>query len=86
MKSLKIYFKLFLYIIIFLTHNNNGWCNLRRRSFDYYYKSCDLEMKNPLDKKRYEYLNEFGYNIDSNKRRIIDFDMQIKRHKNSDSK
>ena len=43
-------------------------------------------MKNPLDKKRYEYLNEFGYNIDSNKRRIIDFDMQIKRHKNSDSK
>jgi len=59
---------------------------MRRRSCDYYYKSCDLEKLSPIDKKRYELLNEFGYNMDSNKKRIVDFDMNIKRHKNSASR
>jgi len=59
---------------------------MRRRSCDYHYKSCDLEKMSPLDKKRYELLNEFGYNMDSNKKRIVDFDMNIKRHKNSASR
>lgn len=59
---------------------------MQRRSCDYYYKTCDLENMSPLDKKRYEYLNEFGYNIDCNKKRIVDYDMKIKRHKNSESK
>lgn len=40
----------------------------------------------PLDKKRYELLNEFGYNMDSNKKRVIDYDNNIKRHKNSESR
>ena len=29
-------------------------------------------------------LNDFGINMDTNKKQVIDFDMQIKRHKNSD--
>ena len=57
---------------------------MRRRSCDYYYKSCELGSKNPLDRKRYELLNEFGVNMDTNKKQVIDFDMQVKRHKNSD--
>ncbi len=59
---------------------------MRRRSADYYYKSCDLEKMSSLDKKRYEFLNEFGYNIDSNKKRVDDYEMKIKRHRNSESK
>lgn len=59
---------------------------MRRRSCDYFYKACDLEKMSSLDKKRYELLNEFGYNMDSNKKRIVDYDMNIKRHKNSESK
>ncbi len=57
---------------------------MRRRSCDYYYKSCELGSKNPLDRKRYELLNEFGVNMDTNKKQVVDYDMQIKRHKNSD--
>ena len=59
---------------------------MRRRSTDYFYKTCDLEKMSSLDKKRYELLNEFGYNIDSNKKRIEDYDMKIKKHKNSESR
>ncbi len=59
---------------------------MRRRSCDYFYKSCDLEKMSPIDKKRYEFLNEFGYNMDSNKKRTMDLDMNIKRHKNSESR
>ncbi len=59
---------------------------MRRRSFDYYYKACDLEKMSSLDKKRYELLNEFGYNMDSNKKRICDEEIKIKRHKNSESR
>lgn len=59
---------------------------MRRRSCDYFYKSCDLEKMSSLEKKRYEILNEFGYNLDSNKNRTIDYDMKVKRHKNSESR
>ena len=57
---------------------------MRRRSCDYFYKSWEIGSKNPLDRKRYELLNEFGMNMDTNKKQIVDFDMQVKRHKNSD--
>ena len=59
---------------------------MRRRSCDYFYKTSEVDNKNPIDKKRYEFLNEFGVNMDSNKKRVVDFEMQIKRHKNSDSR
>lgn len=57
-----------------------------KRSCAYYYKTCALEKMTPLDKKRYEYFNNFGYNIESSSKRNIDEDFQIKRHKNSESK
>lgn len=57
-----------------------------RRCVDYYYKSCDIEKLSSLDKKRYELLNDYGYNFESSSKRNIDFDLQVKRHKNSESK
>ena len=57
-----------------------------RRSIDYYYKSCDIEKLSSLDKKRYELMNEYGYNLSGSTKRTIDEEMQIKRHKNSESK
>ena len=66
-------------------HNINGDI-MNKRYNDYYYKSCDIDKMCSLDKKRYEYLNEYGYNIDCNSKRIIDYEMRIKRHKNSESK
>ena len=63
------------------------WVNkMSIRSFNNYYKTCDIEKMSPLDKKRYELLNEYGYNIDCNKRKIIDTDDNIIKHKNSMSK
>ena len=57
-----------------------------RRSIEYYYKSCDIEKLSSLDKKRYELMNEYGYNLSGSNKRTIDEEMQIKRHKNSESK
>lgn len=59
---------------------------MRRRSCDYFYKTCDIEKMSSLDKKRYEYINEYGYNFDSSKKRIINEEMKVTRHKNSESK
>ena len=59
---------------------------MRRRSFDYHYKSFDIGESTSLDKKRYEYLNEYGFNIDSNKKQVVDFDMQIKRARKQKTK
>ena len=59
---------------------------MRRRSCDYFYKTSEVDNKSSLDRKRYEYLNEFGINMDSNKKKVVDFDLQIKRHKNSESR
>ena len=59
---------------------------MRRRSVDYHYKACDLEEMTSLEKKRYEYLNEYGLNIDFNKKRVIDIDMQIKRARKQKTK
>lgn len=60
--------------------------SMRRRSFLDFYKTYEIEKMSSLDRKRFMYLNEFGFNIDSSKRKTIDYDMQIKRHRNSESK
>ena len=57
---------------------------MRRRSCDYFFKSCELGSKDPLERKRYEILNDYGVNMDTNKKQVFDFDIKIKRHKNSD--
>ena len=57
---------------------------MRRRSCEYFFKSCELGSKDPLERKRYEILNDYGVNMDTNKKQVVDFDIKIKRHKNSD--
>lgn len=37
---------------------------------DYYYKGYDIESKSRLEKIRMEYTNPYGYNLESNERRV----------------
>jgi len=55
---------------------------MSKRSVEYFYKTCDLDEKSMKDKKRYEILNEFGYNFDSNSKRVRDVELSIKRCRN----
>lgn len=41
------------------------------RDVDYFYKSCDLSNMDDLNKKRYEYMNDYGYNIDCNSKKVM---------------
>ena len=41
---------------------------------DYYYKGYDITNKNRLEKIAMELLNPYGYNLESNERRQIDYD------------
>lgn len=49
---------------------------------EHYYKSSDIEYKSDLERKKYEYLNEYGYNFDSNKRKAYDLDRYAEKLKN----
>ena len=46
---------------------------------DYYYKGYDIDNKNRLEKMQMEYFNPYGYNIDSNSRRVIDYEKRCSR-------
>ena len=59
---------------------------MSKRSNEYFYKTCTLEKMSMKDKKRYEILNEYGYNFDSIKNKPDMADLNIKRHRNSESK
>ncbi len=50
---------------------------------DYYYKGYDIESKSRLEKVKMEYSNPYGYNLESNQRRIIDYEMNAT-HTNQD--
>ena len=50
---------------------------------DYYYKGYDIESKSRLEKVRMEYSNPYGYNLESNQRRIIDYELSVT-HTNQD--
>jgi len=52
------------------------------RFSDYYYKSADLIAKDSLESKMFELTNEFGYNLASTKRRIIDEEKIYSKPKN----
>lgn len=52
------------------------------RDSEYYYKNADIESNNELERKKYEYLNEYGYNFDSNKRKGYDLDRYAEKLKN----
>lgn len=49
---------------------------------EYYYKCADIENRNELERKKYEYFNEYGYNFDSNKRKGYDLDRYAEKLKN----
>lgn len=52
------------------------------KSEEYYYKTADMECNDELEKKKYEYLNDYGYNFDSNKRKGYDLDRFAEKLKN----
>lgn len=57
-----------------------------QKRLDYYYKSYDIENENLWEKKNFEYLNEYGYNFDSNKKRVVDYEKNCKKVLYSDVK
>lgn len=46
---------------------------------NYYYKGYDIESKNRLEKIMMEYSNPYGYNYESNQKRVIDSDLNVTR-------
>ncbi len=50
-----------------------------RKHIDYFYKSYDGMYLNELEKINNEAFNEYGYNFDSNRQRIIDIEKQVSR-------
>ena len=50
---------------------------------NYYYKGYDILNKNRLEKLMFEYNNPYGYNLDSNEKRYIDYDYVVT-HTNQD--
>lgn len=49
------------------------------RNTDYYYKGYDITNKNRLEKMLMELQNPYGYNLGSNARRVIDYDLTATR-------
>ena len=45
------------------------------RNTDYFYKGYDITNKSRLEKIKYEYLNPYGYNLESNLRRVKNYDL-----------
>lgn len=41
---------------------------------DYYYKGYDVTSNNRLDKMIMEYANPYGYNFESNERRVVNLE------------
>lgn len=52
---------------------------------NYYYKGFDITDFNKKEKLVNEYFNPYGYNISSNKKRIIDYNFKST-HTNQDNK
>ena len=46
---------------------------------DYYYKGYDITNKNRLEKMLMELQNPYGYNLGSNARRVVDYDLSATR-------
>ena len=46
---------------------------------DYYYKGYDVTSKNRLEKLAMEYHNPYGYNFDSNSKRVINYEKKASR-------
>ncbi len=46
---------------------------------DYYYKGYDIESKSRLEKLKMEYSNPYGYNLGSNQKRVVNFELDVSR-------
>ena len=55
-------------------HNNNGDFLMNK---NYYYKGYDITNTNRLEKYMMEYQNPYGYNLESSRRRIVDYDKKV---------
>lgn len=44
---------------------------------DYYYKGYDITSNNRLEKMMMEYTNPYGYNLESNDKRVINYDYEV---------
>ena len=49
---------------------------VKNREYNNYYLSCDLIPLCTKEKKRLEVLNDYGYNFNSNKRKMIDLEKE----------
>ena len=47
------------------------------KSNEYYYKGYDVTNTNRLERLKMEYSNPYGYNLESNNRRIIDYEKLV---------
>lgn len=43
------------------------------RNIDYFYKGYDITNKNKMERVLMEWQNPYGYNFDTNNRRVIDY-------------
>lgn len=82
--SIKIYYKFssgitarFLFNLIIFCHNNNG--DIMFKSINYYYKGYDVTNNNRLERLAMEYQNPYGYNLESNSKRVVDYDKKVTR-------
>ena len=50
-----------------------------RKNVDYFYKSYDGSPLSELERKEVEYFNDYGYNLESNRRRVIALDSVAKK-------
>ena len=48
-------------------------------SSNYYYKGYDIDNVNCLEKLAMEYNNPYGYNLESNLRRVVDYENKFKK-------
>ena len=44
---------------------------------NYYYKGYDVDNNNRLERLKMEYSNPYGYNLDSNERRVKNYDKLV---------
>ena len=56
---------------------------MRTRDYNNYYRTCDIGDMSIKDKKRYELLNDYGYNFFSNKKRYVDLDKEASQTQNN---
>ncbi|MBQ6687589.1 MAG: hypothetical protein IJN03_03605 [Bacilli bacterium] len=57
-----------------------------QKRLDYFYKSYDIDSDNAWERKTIGCMNEYGYNFDSNKKRIIDYEKKCSKVLYSDVK